>query len=285
VRGSDVQGRFSIPYETSSIWEGIRDELASPVGVAVDWYRWEASLMEGYSELVVDDIYDVSSSVADLGRMWEAAVQVPVVTAQIYQGRIQQNDRGFYNTDTLRLVVDVEDALRAFPDICSSPDSHIKDRVVFRGEVFTPVRVYPRGHIGYNFAVITIDCVQVNPEELVNDPQFYDFAQGSDPQAVLTVPDAPTGLVAVAEVTAVVLDWEPPANDGGAPITAYMVASDDGLIYQTVDMTLAGATSTAAFTGLSASESYQFVVAAVNRLGTGEPSEACTAVVPLPEIQ
>jgi hypothetical protein len=38
--------------------------------------------------------------------------------------------------------------------------------------VFVPTRVLPRGIFGENYAVVTIDCNQVNPEELVNDPQF-----------------------------------------------------------------------------------------------------------------
>jgi hypothetical protein len=44
--------------------------------------------------------------------------------------------------------------------------------VVFQGKVFVPTRVMPRGRYKERYAVVTIDCNQVNEEELVNDPQF-----------------------------------------------------------------------------------------------------------------
>jgi hypothetical protein len=82
------------------------------------------------------------------------------------------NERGFYVTDTLRLVVAVEDLDRLLPDMVENPTDHIKDRVVFQGKVFVPTRVMPRGRYKDRYAVVTIDCNQVNEEELVNDPQF-----------------------------------------------------------------------------------------------------------------
>jgi hypothetical protein len=57
-----------------------------------------------------------------------------------------------------------------------NPGQHIKDRILYRNQVFTPTRVMPRGHFGYKWAVITVDCNEVNPEELVNDPQFQRYA-------------------------------------------------------------------------------------------------------------
>ncbi|MFM6199289.1 MAG: hypothetical protein ACKPE1_09130, partial [Dolichospermum sp.] len=62
------------------------------------------------------------------------------------------------------------------PDVIKNPNSHIKDRVVFQNEVFVPTRVLPRGRYSNFYSVVTIDCNLLNPEELVNDPQFQNFA-------------------------------------------------------------------------------------------------------------
>jgi hypothetical protein len=60
--------------------------------------------------------------------------------------------------------------------LITDPNNHIKDRIIYRGQVFTPTRVIPRGSFGYRWAVITVDLNQVNPEEMVNDPQFQRYA-------------------------------------------------------------------------------------------------------------
>jgi hypothetical protein len=65
------------------------------------------------------------------------------------------------------------------PEVLTDPNAQIKDRIMYRGEVFVPTRVLPRGSFGYRWAVVTIDCNQVNPEELVNDPQFQTQASPS----------------------------------------------------------------------------------------------------------
>lgn len=177
MRGQLIQGRFNIDYEGKSIYEGISEELGYPIGQEVDWWEWsEAYLEENYSK-VVDDIYDVSNSgVAvggeKLGRRWTKPFKLPVVMAQLTRSTNVMNERGFYVSDTLRLVVNVGEIQRLIPGVLSAPSSHIKDRIVYRGQVFVPTRVLPRGIFGDNYAVVTIDCNQVNPEELVNDPQF-----------------------------------------------------------------------------------------------------------------
>jgi hypothetical protein len=181
MRGQLVQGRFNIDYESKSMYEGIAEELGQTVGQEVDWWQWsEVYLEENYS-LVVDDIYDVSNSgVTDAGvkkgRRWTKPFKLPVIMAQLMRSTNVMNERGYYVSDTLRLVVNVGEIQRLIPDVLANPSDHIKDRIVYRGEVFVPTRVLPRGIFANNYAVVTIDCNQVNPEELVNDPQFSTFA-------------------------------------------------------------------------------------------------------------
>ena len=177
MRGNKVQGRFKIDFETASMDEGIVDELRDPVGTAVDWWLWDdAALAEDY-ETWVDPIYDVSNQVEGQGRRWVEPFKMPVIMAQQIRGTNVMNERGFYTTDTLRLVIAVDDINRLLPAMIDNPNTHIKDRIVFHGGVFVPTRVLPRGLYKERYSVVTIDCNQVNAEELVNDPQFQSLTE------------------------------------------------------------------------------------------------------------
>jgi hypothetical protein len=174
--GTDRNSRFGMGYEAKSMYEGMAEELGGTVGVDVDWFRWQDYYLEDNYNTVVDEIYDVSSSVPGQGRRWMLPFKFPVIMAQIVRGTNIMNERGFYVTDTLRLVLNVGDVERLLPSVLTEPNKHIKDRILYRGQVFVPTRVIPRGSFGYRWSVVTIDCNQLNPEELVNDPQFQRYA-------------------------------------------------------------------------------------------------------------
>lgn len=177
MRGAKLQGRFDMDYESASMYEGIAEDLGGTVGQEVDWFRWQEYWVdENYTD-IVDDIYDTSSSTPGKGRRWMLPFKLPTVMAQLIRSSNVMNERGFYVTDTLRLVVNVGDVQRLIPQMITDPSEHIKDRIVYRGQVFVPSRVLPRGSFGNRWTVVTIDCNQVNPEELVNDPQFQYYAQ------------------------------------------------------------------------------------------------------------
>lgn len=202
MRGNKVQGRFKIDFEHLSIDEGIVDELRDPVGTTVDWYLWDSQFFADHPEEVLDPIYDVSNETDGLGRRWIDPFQLPVIMAQQLRGTNVMNERGFYTVDTLRLVVAVDDVQRLLPAMLDNPNIHIKDRIVFQGEVFVPTRVLPRGRYANNYAVVTIDCNQVNTEEMVNDPQFQVYVDGTTPP---NIPPSNSGLGNVI--------------DGGSPST------------------------------------------------------------------
>jgi hypothetical protein len=173
---SDRNSRFNMDYEALSIYEGISEEIVGTVGTTVDWMRWQDYYLEENYTTIVDDIYDVSSSVAGGGRRWMLPFKMPVLMAQFVRGTNVMNERGYYVTDTLRIVMNVGDVKRLLPDLITNANNHIKDRIIYRGEVFVPTRVLPRGSFGNRWTVVTVDCNQVNSEELVNDPQFQRYA-------------------------------------------------------------------------------------------------------------
>lgn len=96
--------------------------------------------------------------------------------------------------------------------------------------------------------------------------------------AAATVPGAPTGIVlGTATSTTQPLSWTAPVSDGGSPLTDYVVQwSPAGAEVWT---TFADGTSTATsatVTGLTASTSYDYRVAAVNAVGIGPYSSTAT---------
>lgn len=161
MRGGNVLGRFDPELEVHSIRHGITQDLQRPVGQDVRWYLYLDS------ETTIDDTYDVGDSFG--GRVWKKPFTLPVVNAYVFQNELYQNDRGFYTVDTLRLFVNYDDVIRFIPTLTDDPDSHIKDRAEFRGQFYTPNRIFPRGQVGLEYAVLTVDLTQVKPEEQVND--------------------------------------------------------------------------------------------------------------------
>ena len=172
MRGTKVQGRFKIDFENKSMEEGMVDELRDPVGSEVDWWVWDAAALAANYNTWVDPIYDVSNETPGQGRRWKDPVKLPVIMAQLLRSTNIMNERGYYVVDTLRLVVSVADVNRLLPALLTDPNQQIKDRAVFQDEVFVPTRVLPRGRYANFYSVVTIDLNQLNPEELVNDPQF-----------------------------------------------------------------------------------------------------------------
>lgn len=177
MRSSKHEGRFDLDYESLSMYEGIAEDLGGMVGQEVNWWRWQDYYLEENMGVIADDIYDVSSSSAAEGRRWMLPFKMPAVMAQVTRGGNNFNERGLYTTDTLRLVINSGDAQRLIPELVGdNPTDFLRDRVDYRGQVFSPVRINPRGAFGYRWAVVTIDLTEVNKEEMVNDPQFARYA-------------------------------------------------------------------------------------------------------------
>lgn len=182
MRGERREGRFSVMHEQHDIKGGITKELVRTVGNIIDWWFYDPV------NTVVDPIYDVGSSTG--GRRWQGPIQVPVVNASIFQGMTAANDgRGFYNTDLLRITLNM-DVIRNGTNLKGAnvatvpqlslieinPDHYLLDRIIFRSQVYQPVKINTLGIITNEYTIISIECAQVNPEELVNDPQFQGYA-------------------------------------------------------------------------------------------------------------
>lgn len=183
MRGENRQGRFNVDHERQSIISGTTKEVVQTVGNIVEWWFFDTE------NTVIDPIYDVGDSGELGGRRWIGPLMVPTINSVIEQGVTEQNARGFYNTDVLMLTINMDvvynggDLLGAnaatlprLSKIETNPDHYLQDRIVYRGEVFSPRKVYPRGLITDKYTLFTVQCEQVNFEELYNDPQFQQYA-------------------------------------------------------------------------------------------------------------
>ncbi|CAG2161698.1 unnamed protein product [Oppiella nova] len=78
------------------------------------------------------------------------------------------------------------------------------------------------------------------------------------------------------------LKWTPPASDGGAPITGYIIEKKDKWGDWEKAVEVPGDKTTATVPGLIEGQPYEFRVKAVNKAGPGEPSDASKTIVAKP---
>ena len=93
-----------------------------------------------------------------------------------------------------------------------------------------------------------------------------------------TVPAAPTAISTVPADGAATVSWQAPTDNGGAPLTGYVVTVSPGGRQIPVSGTPLPTTTTV--TGLTNGTAYTFTVAAMNSVGTGAASAASRAVTP-----
>ena len=150
----NLMGRFTTMYEVQSIGGGITQDLQNPVGQSVLWWVFNPD------DTQVDPTYDVGAYWSH-GRVWFSPFEIPVVLATIEQGAGGHNERGLYTVDMLRLVINTPEILPYIPTIVWEPDRHLNDRVEYRGGLFQPTLVMPKGHVQHDMVVIRVELEQI----------------------------------------------------------------------------------------------------------------------------
>jgi len=97
-----------------------------------------------------------------------------------------------------------------------------------------------------------------------------------------TVPTPPTGLTATAQVLNVNLSWNVPSDNGGTPITGYMIerSTDNGSTWSTLVANTGSTGTTYSDTNVLPLSTYTYRVSAINDIGTGNPSNTASASTP-----
>ena len=175
MRSYSPGGRFDADFETDELLIGVDTDLKNPVGTSALWYIYDPI------NTVLDPIYDVGQDITGGvgGKAWTGPFTIPVVRAVIDQGEARTSAAGFYNADTLHLTFNIEDVQKYAPNIIIRPDINNRDRIVWRGQVYRPFSIQERGIIAERFTILSVDCIQVMPEEMVNDAQFFTSASST----------------------------------------------------------------------------------------------------------
>jgi hypothetical protein len=104
-----------------------------------------------------------------------------------------------------------------------------------------------------------------------------------DPEA-LDEPAAPTAVAVGPRNAAVEVDWDPPDDEGSAPVSDYRVsvyAYDGGIasgVTGATERTVGSSATSFSFTGLTNDTGYLFKVAAINAIGTGDETDGAFAI-------
>jgi hypothetical protein len=127
----------------------------------------------------IDPIYDVGDNLANgatHGKMWKGPFELPTIRTVITQGSVKISQYGFYNADSLHITLNAVDIEKLVPGTMMNPDDLGRARFIWKNEVWRPYTVQQAGIVSETFTLLTLDCLQVMPEEMVNDPQFADYA-------------------------------------------------------------------------------------------------------------
>jgi LEA14-like dessication related protein len=110
--------------------------------------------------------------------------------------------------------------------------------------------------------------------------EWSDFSDPVVPAAPITVPDAPTSVVATPGDESVALTWEAPVNDGGSDITGYEIQHNDNETPIPVD----NVTEANMKDGIENDKPCTFKVRAINAAGPSEWSNASASVTPASKV-
>jgi uncharacterized repeat protein (TIGR02543 family) len=111
--------------------------------------------------------------------------------------------------------------------------------------------------------------------QAVNGVGASAFSTATASATPAAAPAAPTNLHVLAGDTSTVVSLTPPADDGGSPITSYLITASNGATCTAV----APATS-CKISGLTNGTSYTFTAQAINAIGTGVASATSPTAVP-----
>ena len=179
MRAFTPGGRFTTDWELNEVGDGITWDATNPFGTIAEWWTFDKDAS------VVDSIYDVEPLGA--GRVWTGPEEISIISVSLMQGGAPAGPRGFYAADTMKVVLNIDDLFRVSPELFDGRGEfrpRISDanryRLVWKEQVFRPVKTQPEGYIDDRGTLILLDCIQVMPDELVNDVQFLQYAQSQE---------------------------------------------------------------------------------------------------------
>lgn len=165
-------GRFSVDWETSEIYKGLRD-----------WQRWTGDQVYyyrfAYDQSSVDPVY--GEVAGPLGRIYFGPNLIPALHVVHFEGENDNTVDGFYYNDRAHITLSFDQLKRTGLDRMDlNTQNYLKDRFVYDTKVFRVTNVQVLGQIQQRDIIVAIDATQVKPDEMVNDIQFAQYAIPND---------------------------------------------------------------------------------------------------------
>ncbi len=121
--------------------------------------------------------------------------------------------------------------------------------------------------VGY---VLTVTAINADGQDSLTANRVVPF----------TTPSAPSNVVALAANGSATVSWSVPADDGGRPITGYVVTPYAGGVTSLPSVMFRITNTMEVVSGLTNGTAYRFVVAAINLGGAGALSPPSNSVTP-----
>jgi len=155
------------------------------------------------------------------------------------------------------------------------------------GSPITNYKIYRNGTllatIGTNTSYVDYNVVngvtytyKVSAVNSVGEGPFSNEVSATPQAGAITVPSAPQNLQATPGNGNVTLSWQPPADNGGSPITGYKIYYGTSSGNYTITI-MAGNITNYTITGLTNGQKYYFAVSAINGVGEGPKSNEISA--------
>lgn len=178
-------GRFSVDFETSEIYRGLRD-WQRLTGDQIYYYRF------AYDQSTVDPVY--GEAAGPLGRVYFGPNNIPALHVLHIEGDNDNTEQGFYYNDRAHVTLSFDQIKRlGLGKMDLNTQNYLKDRFVYDTKVFRVTSVQVLGQIQQKDIIVGIDATQVKPDEMVNDVQFAQYAIPNDLQFSQnwSIPDSP----------------------------------------------------------------------------------------------
>lgn len=161
-------GRFHVDYETNEIYKGLRG-WQREVGDYVSYYRF------AYDQSYVDPTY--GEATGPNGRTYFGPINTPALHVLHTESGISEMPEGFETSlDRIHVTASFDMVRRiGLTKMDIQTESYLKDRLVYDNMAFRIQNIQILGQIQRRDIIVTIDGVQLKPEDMVNDIQFAAF--------------------------------------------------------------------------------------------------------------
>jgi hypothetical protein len=166
------RGRWSAEVETQRIADGLRGYQPA-FGDHVTYYRYD------YERSQRHPVYDEAVSA---GRIFSGPIDLPVLDVTHAMGEDELAEGGFYTVDAIQVNCSFRQIARTgltHADLRNG--SYLRDRLAYDGKLFRVLEMRILGQLQRSDVSVEINATQLKHDEIVNDPQFAQYAV--DPNA------------------------------------------------------------------------------------------------------